>query len=96
MSVGIVAYEFDRETAIGDSYTILHLTMDVKRQTPNENQRPPGDRLAEGVDDFHCQVVRQLFEEEPNIISTTTVADSDLKPNLGQIEARRRKYLNGL
>jgi hypothetical protein len=64
---GITIYEFERPSESGP-YKMLHLVMDIKRQTPPKDGRPPGQR-GENVGEAYRTVVRGIFENAQIAVS---------------------------
>ncbi len=89
---GITIYEFERPSESGP-YRMLHLVMDVKRQTPPRAGRPPGER-AVNVEEAYRTVVRGIFENAQIAVSDETIDPDTLREDLDKIFARRRKYLH--
>ena len=87
---GIRIFQFERPTNLG-TYTMLHLVMDVNRNSPPFDRRAPGTRPTES-EAAYKNVARQVFCNEPEIVSPESIEQSDLQASLDKIKARRRKY----
>jgi hypothetical protein len=89
---GISIYEFERPSKDGP-YIILHIVMEVKRQHPALERRPPGMDLPE-VNQAYRQVARLLFSTSPTVVDEIAVEPikKKLELSLEYIKARRRKY----
>jgi hypothetical protein len=90
---GISMYEFERNSSSGP-YKMLHLVMDVRRQRPRSDQRPPGAE-GTGVRTAYQAVVRQLFTQREIVVSDGTIEKVHLQQDLEKIFSRRKKYLEG-
>jgi hypothetical protein len=89
---GITIYEFERPSTSGP-YKMLHLVMDVRRQTPPRERRAPGERFGDDVEDAYRSVVRGIFQNAQITVSDATIDPDTLRKDLDKIFARRRKYL---
>jgi hypothetical protein len=88
---GISVYEFARPSADG-GYKMLHLVMDVKRQSPPLESRAPNAGIPLAVQEAYDKVTRQIFERSVVEITDEIATRTQLKPTLDQIRARRKKY----
>lgn len=87
---GILIYEYERSSE-SRSYKMLHLAMDVKRKNPPRERRSPGVNPNEAVEAYQ-EVVRQIFERNPIIVTENSLNKEKLQNSLDNIKARRRKY----
>lgn len=92
---GIGVYEFER-TPQGDPpippYRMLHMVMDVRRQSPSRDGRPPGQQFAPAAAQAYGQVVRQLFGTEATMVTIETIDMAAIEKDLELIDLRRKKY----
>lgn len=89
---GITLYEFERRPEGAEAYRMLHLVMDVRRQDPPRDARPPGLLIAPTARQAYPQVVRDLFERPEKVVTLDTVDVPAMERNLDLIERRRKKY----
>lgn len=89
---GITVYEFGRTPDRAASYRMLHLVVDVLRQDPPRDGRPPGQLVAPTALQAYPQVVRQLFERGQKVVTMETVDVAAMEKSLDLIERRRKKY----
>jgi hypothetical protein len=87
---GIRVFQFQRESVDGP-YQMLHLVIDVLRQTPPREQRAPGASDQQALDAY-TTTIRTLFQT-PEIVIALPIPDQDaLIESLRVIRARRRLY----
>ncbi len=92
-STGVQIFEFDRASK-DRNYKMLHLVMNVARQTPPKEKRGPLQE-GTGVKDAYATVAKKLFTEGQIYVSEQTIASDELRDSLDRILARRRKYAGG-
>lgn len=90
---GILIYEFERP-AQGGSYTMLHLTMDVKRKNPPLDRRNPGEDCPEALDAYR-NLTFQLFTQDSISVVEDQLDKEAIEESLKNIEGRANKYLSG-
>jgi len=92
---GILIFQFQRSSVDGP-YQMLHLVMDVKRQEPPKDKRPPTGAHApahtEQAINAYRDVTRKLFREPETIVAEHNLDAAALKAELDIIQRRRRKY----
>jgi len=88
---GVLAFRFVRETE-GDPYTIVHFAMNVRRQAPDRDHRPPGSGHSTAARDAYRDVVRHLFRTKATVVTEAVANAAALVPSLDDIKGRRRKY----
>ena len=88
---GVGLCEIERQSKDGP-YKILHAVMDVKRQNPRRERRPPGT-ISEEVLRAYRQVVQGIFSQDENIISDATVDRVAMEVHLKKVFARGKKYM---
>lgn len=92
---GVKVFEFERATAGGEPYQMLHLVMDVRRNNPPLEQRAPGVFPPEAAAAY-ASCVRALFEGEVVRVEPIAKAnESDLSEHLGRIVEHRRRVGSG-
>jgi hypothetical protein len=87
---GIDIYEFERPSSSGP-YKILHLVMDVQRNNPPREHRPPGDE-CEIAKEAYRKVVHGIFTQKEVVVTPELAGTRVLVPSLEEIKARRREY----
>ncbi|MEW6085347.1 MAG: hypothetical protein AB1607_12190 [Chloroflexota bacterium] len=89
---GITIYEFERTTPNVEPYRMLHLVMDVKRQLPIRNYRPPRAGLAPEVQQAYQAVVHQIFTRGEQRVTIENIDRARLQAHLDRIIEQRRLY----
>ncbi|MGH9686071.1 MAG: hypothetical protein ACRD5K_03140 [Candidatus Acidiferrales bacterium] len=92
VETGIALYEIERTPPGQPSYKMLHIVMDVLRQSPPENQRVPGETHAPDAVREYETVARAIFEQEEIRVTFDIVDEHKLRNSLAMIRARRQKY----
>ncbi len=88
---GISLFEIERPSQAGP-YRILHLVMDVKRQTPPRENRAPGTD-GDGVQDAYREVVRRVFATPEVLVTDAMIDENALQAHLDKVRARGKKYM---
>jgi hypothetical protein len=88
---GIDVYAFQRTPPRSPPYTMLHLVMDVRRQDPPMERRPPGQTAPEATRAYPV-VIRSLFTRPAEVIREDAIDRNTLEADLDRIEEHRRKY----
>lgn len=92
--MGIKVYEFTRADA-ENPYVMLHLVMDVKRQHPPKENRPPagaGQLHTAPAAAAYQSVARKVFQESGIVVVEDQLDANELNRSLELIKARRKKY----
>jgi hypothetical protein len=87
---GVSIFQFERSSKTGP-YTLLHMVMDVKRQAPSFDERPPDTRPV-AVSDAYALVVRQIFEVPERMVTLDRIDVNGINRSLETIKALRRQY----
>ncbi|MEK6286175.1 MAG: hypothetical protein AABO57_10575 [Acidobacteriota bacterium] len=87
---GITIFEFERPWKQG-TYKMLHLVMDVTRNSPPREKRAPGRRCRQARLAYRS-VVRQLFSDQVDLVTPEALDENFLRASLELIKARRREY----
>lgn len=87
---GISLYEIERESKDGP-YRMLHLVMNVVKQSPALDRRPPGDMPVE-VRTAYRDVVSALFSKGAVLVTEDIIEKDGLQQHLGFVKARAKKY----
>ena len=88
----ISIYEFERK-ATGGAYKMLHIVLEVKRQTPTYDLRHPRHSVPRDAAEAHQYVIRQLFDNTEKVITEENIDRVALQYDLDLILSRRKKYL---
>jgi hypothetical protein len=88
---GIRLFEIERQSQVGP-YKIVHLVMDVKRQSPPRENRAPGTD-GNGVGDAYRDVVRQVFSKPEVLVTDGMIDRNALQAHLDKVRARGNKYI---
>jgi hypothetical protein len=88
--IGVIIFQFDRESADGP-YTLLHMVMDVNRQQPDKDHRPPNTH-PQTVVDAYSAIVRQIFEVPERLVVRDELDLEVINKSLEAIFARRQFY----
>jgi hypothetical protein len=86
---GVLTFRFTRTGT--HPYDIVHFAMDVARQMPPRDRRPPRT-TPPNVMDAYASFVRRLFETPAQCVTEEVVSGIELKPSLSEIKERRRTY----
>lgn len=90
---GIKIYQYSRDSEDGP-YQMLNFVMDVKRQNPPREKRPPiggDDRTPEAIAAYQ-EVAFKLFRDKEEVVAEAILNGPTLRKSLELIRARRRKY----
>jgi hypothetical protein len=88
---GIRLFEIERLSEAGP-YRILHVVMDVKRQSPPRERRAPGTE-GDGVPDAYREVVRGVFANPEVLVTEAMIDQAGLQAHLDKVRARGKKYM---
>jgi hypothetical protein len=91
---GVRLYDIERPSKDG-SYKIVHSVMDVKRQNPAREKRPPGN-VPDEVANAYRQVVRGIFLQDESLVSDTTIDREDIQAHLNKVLGRGKKYMGNI
>jgi hypothetical protein len=69
--------------------------MDVKRQNPAREKRPPGN-VPDEVANAYRQVVRGIFLQDESLVSDTTIDREDIQAHLNKVLGRGKKYMGNI
>lgn len=89
---GLCIYEYERQQTNGDPYKIIHLVMDVKRQTPPKKRRAPGIVQTVEAQNAYKRFAAQIFQQPPITLKEENLDSDELKSSLSKIILRRKKY----
>ncbi|OGG57686.1 hypothetical protein A2765_06120 [Candidatus Kaiserbacteria bacterium RIFCSPHIGHO2_01_FULL_56_24] len=81
--------EYSREHEAGN-YTMLHIAMQVRRQYPRRENRPPNTQPD--VTDAYRRVVSNIFSQNDPPITLASIDKNDLDQHMELIRSRRKKY----
>ena len=73
------------------AYTLLHMVMDVNRQQPDKDHRPPNTH-PQTVVDAYSAIVRQIFEVPERLVVRDELDLEVINKSLEAIFARRQFY----
>ncbi len=90
---GIEIFEFDRQSKDGP-YTMLHMAMTVRRQTPAKEKRAPGQKPPDVAQAEHKQAVARLFQNDAIDVEELVVGErkDELEADLGALFEHRKRY----
>jgi len=88
-ATGIEIFKFHRGSD-GAGYDMIHLVMNVVRQTPPVSERAPGSPEPEAARRAYRNVARNLFDLPINEVTAEIVSAATLDPTLEQVFAERR------
>jgi hypothetical protein len=91
-AAGVVVYEFERHPEGYEPYKMLHMVMDVKRQIPARNRRPPRVLVTPAAEAAYASVVREIIEREEIVVTEEGIDRDELQENLDIVFLRRKKY----
>jgi hypothetical protein len=88
---GVIAYEFERKTK-KDPYRMLHVLMDVKRNSPSRERRGPGVESA-AAKQAYATNVKKLFENDAIAVALQLkeLGESVIADHLDKVIAHRKK-----
>ncbi len=71
---------------------MLHLIMDVRRQSPIKQERPVVPTNTQEASDSYAVIVEKIFREPAIYVDPGQLNVDELAESLRQIDARRARY----
>jgi hypothetical protein len=91
VAFGVKVFEFERQTA-SEPYRILHFIMTVRRISPRQEERPPG-QMPEGAQQNYREVIRRVFSTRPDDVAALLrgSGEDEIRSHLDKLKAYREK-----
>jgi hypothetical protein len=94
---GVQIFQFERPSKDGP-YQMLHLIMDVVRQQPHKDKRPPNNpATTDEASQAYREVARRLFQESEIMVKEDSMTEDvkrEIRASLAKIDARAKKYMD--